>query len=55
MGCVVVKFKDPVPQIHALYLEMTSTAVPEGAGLGACVCVRSLYMWLQVTGPEFSI
>lgn len=50
-----MKFKVPAPQIHALHLEMTSTALPEGAGPGAYVCVRSLYMWLQVIAPECSI
>lgn len=50
-----MKFKVPFAQIHALHLEMTGTALPEGAGPGAYLCVRPLYMWLQVIGPEFSI
>lgn len=50
-----MKFKVSVPQIHALHLEMTATALPEGAGPGAYLCVRPLYMWLQVIGLEFSI
>lgn len=50
-----MRFKVPFAQIHALHLEMTATALSEGAGPGVYLCVRPLYMWLQVIGPEFSI